>query len=220
MKKYLLQIDKEHAEVILKALHLYINIGTGDLEEIMHAFNWHDFNKGALKPWRMRFAEARDGLTRAQAIMGLSKPAHTDVTGKAHLILHGIAEGEVAIDEYQAKTLIRALDFYSRIGIGQFREIVIAFSWWKRDEQWVVHRDDVDRLIQEVQWNLTGMPYNASYGIASPETPEKAKIAYDIKQVIRHRLAWDREPKGGMTVDFDSPMKASEKDFPTIKEEK
>jgi hypothetical protein len=219
MKTYLLNINEDHAKVITRALQVFIDIGRGDLEEVMGAFDWHDYNKSALKPWRMRFAEARDAFIKAQEVMGLDL-SHTKTTGDAYLIIPLIDSGSVEISEKQARIIISALDFYSRIGIGQFREIVSAFSWWQRDEQWLNHRDEVERLIHDAQFNLTGMPFNASYGIFSPEVPESAKIAWDIQQVIRHRLAWDRNPKGGMTVDFDTPMKSSTKDFPTIEEKK
>jgi hypothetical protein len=220
MRIYLLKINDDHVRVITKALQAYIDIGCGDFEEVMGAFNWHDYNKNVLEPWRVRrLGKARYALVRAQEIMGLDL-SHTKETKDAYLIIPLISSGEIEINEEQAKIIINALDFYSRIGIGQFIEIVLAFSWWQCDEQWFNHRNEVERLIYDAQFNLTGMPFNASYGIFSPEVHENAKIAWDIQQVIRYRLAWDRNPKGGMTVDFDDPMRSSTKDFPIIEEKK
>ena len=45
------------------------------------------------------------------------------------------------------------------------------------------------------------------------------RIAWDIQQVIRHRIAWDRNPKGNITVDFDSPLKTSDEQLPIIEED-
>jgi len=114
------------------------------------------------------------------------------------------------------------LDFYSRIGIGQFEEIVhgsFIFDWGS-PVSWNNQYDQIRHLLDGVKFNLIGMPFNASLGICGPDTPERAKIAYDIQQVVRHRLAWDREPKGGYTVDFDKPMQCSNLELPKIKENK
>jgi len=64
-------------------------------------------------------------------------------------------------------------------------------------------------LLNVVRALVTGFPAGASYGIHSPEVDDRARQAYDIQQVIRHRLAWDRNPEGGITVNFDSPMRTS-----------
>jgi len=126
------------------------------------------------------------------------------------------------IDEDQAKVLIKALDLYSRIGLGQFQEIIYAFNWRK-----IVGREDFDlrygeakEHLNKAKFHLTLHPPNASLGIFCKETPEEAKMTWDIQQVVRHRLAWDKEPKGGWRVDFDNPMQSSQKQLPTIKEEK
>jgi len=43
------------------------------------------------------------------------------------------------------------------------------------------------------------------------------RIAWDLQQVIRHRLAWDRNPKGGIQVSFDDPLKSSREPLASIK---
>lgn len=49
------------------------------------------------------------------------------------------------------------------------------------------------------------------------ERPEDALIAHDIHDVIRHQLAWDRNPEGGFTVDFDKPYQESKEALPVFK---
>lgn len=39
---------------------------------------------------------------------------------------------------------------------------------------------------------------------------------WDIYQVARHRLAWDRKPEGGFTVAFDEPFQTSQYPLPII----
>lgn len=125
------------------------------------------------------------------------------------------------LNEEQARVLIKALDFYSRIGIGQFREIVsnFVFDWcsiFKHKEGYYKAMKLAEAHIDLAKKLLTKMPHNASLGISSPETPETAKVAYDLQQVIRHKVAWTNNPEGGHTVDFHEPMKVSEQELPTM----
>lgn len=39
-----------------------------------------------------------------------------------------------------------------------------------------------------------------------------------MNQVIRHRLAWDRNPKGGLQVFYDEPMSVSGKELACIQQ--
>lgn len=39
---------------------------------------------------------------------------------------------------------------------------------------------------------------------------------WDIYQVARYRLAWDRKPEGGFTVAFDEPFQTSQYPLPII----
>lgn len=116
------------------------------------------------------------------------------------------------LSEVQARTLVDALDFFSRIQIGQFEEVLSMARMGS-----IPHRDEVnlsariaeieeaEPLLREVKRLLTGHSPNASFGILSDKTPESAKVAYEIQRAIRHRLAWDRQPEGGIGVDFDDP---------------
>src|SRR4051794_26921334 len=94
----------------------------------------------------------------------------------------------------QGGVLISSLDLYSRILIGQIAE---ACQWWGERFRC--------ELIHSIKLRLTGFEPNTDWGIANPNTPDRAKIAHDIQKVVRHRLAWDRNPEGDITVDFDPP---------------
>ncbi|MNE89843.1 hypothetical protein D3C80_1872970 [compost metagenome] len=50
------------------------------------------------------------------------------------------------------------------------------------------------------------LPINAYYSIGSDKTPTECKIAYDLYQVLVHDISWFNEPKGGWTVNFQSPL--------------
>lgn len=103
----------------------------------------------------------------------------------------------------------RALDFYGRVGLGQFREVLRVPNPRTFDvtahQQAEVLLDVVRRLTMS---DLT--EGNSYHGIRSEKISDDFRVAYDVQQVIRHRLAWDRNPKGDFMVDFDEPYRTSE----------
>ena len=56
--------------------------------------------------------------------------------------------------------------------------------------------DAARKLLDEAKKVITGHDSNASFGIHSTEVSDKARIAYDIQQVIRHQLWKDESHKG------------------------
>jgi hypothetical protein len=62
---------------------------------------------------------------------------------------------------------------------------------------------------------LTGIGH--SYGIHSEKVSDNARVAFDLIQVIRNKIAWINNPKGDFFVDFDTPYKTSkEEDLATV----
>jgi len=57
---------------------------------------------------------------------------------------------------------------------------------------------------------------NETYGIHQKKVSDDARIAYDIHQVIRNKIAWEERPEGGMTSYFDKPFKISEEELPNL----
>jgi len=120
----------------------------------------------------------------------------------------------LTFNEEQADLLVRALDAYSRLCVGQFNTAVES-AWMHKILE--VDRKDVEYHCNQLKRIFTGINSpGASYGIYSKEIPDGARIAWDIQQVVRNRLAWDRNPQGGITVNFDTPMQASEQPLPVI----
>lgn len=115
---------------------------------------------------------------------------------------------KLGMSEKQARVINSALDVYSRLLCGQIEELGVLFM----DK---IMKSDINR--EELRNACAIMkkvifpdlhPY-AEYGIYSEEAPEKSKIAYDLFQVIRNYLAWDKQPLGGQTVDFYEPLKCA-----------
>lgn len=118
------------------------------------------------------------------------------------------------LTEAQVESISCALEFYERAGgMGQLGEVLDP--WRRRCRP--ANIEPARRALDEAQNLLTGLPFGASFGICSPEVPDEFRVAYDLHQVLRHRLAWDRYPQGGTNVVFDKPRQTGQEPLATIK---
>jgi len=127
------------------------------------------------------------------------------------------------LNEAQARTILNALDAYSRIGCGQFKIVqeVVSDNW--PDQRWK-GRDDADAGLSIAQVALFPElgSYHASYGIPNRKVPLEFRRAYDIKKHIQRPMAIAREPNPTFpTVDYDGAvLNVSDEPLPTVKVEK
>lgn len=125
----------------------------------------------------------------------------------------------LTITEEQANTLINALDLYQRIGMGQLEEIKhTAVPAPGHKYNWV----EVDQTMAILKLQLLGWPHiGTAHSILSPDLPDQFRVAWDIQQVVRHRLAYDGLKPGekpGIYVYFDEPRRTSKEPLPEIKQ--
>jgi len=123
------------------------------------------------------------------------------------------------ITKEQAEILVKALDLYSRIGIGQFEEILKHPTWQRRifsDKMSYTSLDEARYFLDNVRQIITGQRHG---GIGITVSEEHNRIAYDILQVIQHKLAWDDKPEGDTTVKFHEPMQRANHKMATIEKE-
>lgn len=123
----------------------------------------------------------------------------------------------LTVTEDHLRTLMRATEFFERIAMGQFREILdVADPHHKVPHE---ARETAEEHLMFARTRLMpelGSP-NASWSIHSHEVHDDARVCYDFLQVVRHRLAWDRHPEGGFQVSFDKPLRSSLRlDLPVI----
>ena len=127
---------------------------------------------------------------------------------------------QLSLTERQAQVLTEALDLFSRIGMGQLEEIAYVLrSYTKPSESSSLlssRLDELKRLAREASNVWMGSPFGCR-GISSEEIGDAFRVAWDLHQVIRYRLAWDRNPNGGLQVSFDTPMKYSQEPLAIIK---
>jgi hypothetical protein len=115
----------------------------------------------------------------------------------------------LTVTEDQLRLIQETLDFYFRIGIGQFNEIkdhptfynIIRKSLTDKDgkidyERYHAIRNNVDMMLVQPRNMLLNdytLDLNASFGIYNPEVDESCRVAYDLVQVIRHEF-WKANP--------------------------
>lgn len=113
--------------------------------------------------------------------------------------------------------VINALDLYSRIWIGQLLEIDNQMIWLKEKlyetgsaaKMTPFFLNIRSRILPESLRDI-GNTLHSSYGIFSKKIDRRARIAYDMQQVIRYVSAWYSHPDGGVSVDFRTPMQGEE----------
>jgi hypothetical protein len=121
------------------------------------------------------------------------------------------------MNEKQAQIIIHALDLYSRIGMGQLEEVVTILrqNINGSNKDTLGKLEEVGRLIREASSYWMGGA-GSYYGINSEQISDSFRIAWDLQQVVRYRLAWDRNPEGGIQVIFDDPIQTSKEPFALI----
>ena len=123
----------------------------------------------------------------------------------------------MTLKDSEIGTCISALDFYSRMYMGQYGEIDFELRQYRFDSefdnQYMFARKHIYTAIRNLvfrenkiaEWDLNG-----SLGIWSEDTDVRAKNAYDMQQVIRYHYAWCTNPDGGMGRNFDAPLLGGE----------
>ncbi len=113
---------------------------------------------------------------------------------------------QLTVTDEQVQVLLKALDVYSRVGCGQFERILEMFLGDPRRQKDV---PDCKLLFNRFKEQLLALTPDTSYSICSPDVPVDYRLAWDVLQVLRHHVAWRKQPEGGFTVNFDKPMNTS-----------
>jgi hypothetical protein len=123
----------------------------------------------------------------------------------------------LTVTDKQLRLIQQALEFYSRIGIGQLDEIKEHPTFYKylieqvKDvdgevdfQKYHLIRKQADNAFTQGRntlWNDFNRGTNGSWGIHNPNVDESCRVAYDLIQVIRHEF-WKSNPdRKNFTVD-------------------
>ena len=133
----------------------------------------------------------------------------------------------LTVTEKQLQLIQKSLDFYSRVGIGQFEEIKKHPTFEKhlhkefeidgKTDYTRYHavRDSADNVIfqaRNILYNDNSLGKNGSWGIYNPKVDESCREAFDLIQVIRHEF-WKSNPKrSNITVDSSVHLHCKDSD--------
>jgi hypothetical protein len=122
----------------------------------------------------------------------------------------------LTVGEEQARVLNAALELYSRVGMGQLGFILEHPEVQKRMSGLRETALECEDALDDVKKAIFGMASGQYHSIASGELAEETRSAWDLQQVIRHRLAWDRAGNPPLrdfatmcAVHFDQPTQSS-----------
>ena len=102
---------------------------------------------------------------------------------------------ELSISEKQAQVLSRALEIFARLG-----ELPLEVD--KRG--WHETLEEIGELLScHTKNNVDG--YRSSWSIHASQVSKDSQIAFDLHQVVRYRLAWDKAIADGIAKDEHSP---------------
>lgn len=131
------------------------------------------------------FASSKDEFSRADELL-----AHLSVAEDRVRTARGAV---VDLETPHAHALREALELLTRAHTGQMHILIEGRA--APAAQWTP-------ILYEIWLHRCA----ASLGILNPAVSEEARIAWDLAKVIRGHLAWEREPAGGLTADFDRPI--------------
>lgn len=114
-----------------------------------------------------------------------------------------------------------ACEVYARIGMWQHELVLDAIPTIDKPLGQKLRRlaSEVARCHKALRTRLGEYEY---YGITQDEVPDVCKIAYDVHQVVRHRLAWDQLRAEGKDrpdfplVVYDEPLHVGTEPLITI----
>ena len=122
----------------------------------------------------------------------------------------------------QIHILCQALESFTRLGIGQLETVLQDLGFHSFDqfqEVMTTINGDLEYLaaVQTIKKKIFDQPMNGSYSIHNERVGDNFKCSYDMWQVLRNRVAWDKNPSGGITSDYNEPNKLSTHELIKIK---
>lgn len=120
----------------------------------------------------------------------------------------------------QANVVLAALDLYSRLHMGQVDNVEMFYRLLGIKLNKTNQCRTVSQLCDDIKANVfPELSRDGFYGITSDKIHDDARVAWDLIQAMRRPIAWKQHPEGGMTVDFDAPLKTSGVDLAKVEVE-
>lgn len=202
-----LKLTEKQVNALIKA---YDNILLFENIEITKALTEHlqNFNK-----YNKNFdnntviEEIKKGEIEAQDLFYWEKTPEYFAIMKT--ISNKFKNNEFIFNEQEMYNIRNVTDLYSKMGQGQINSIRELYSNIKN-----VH---IGGFVSFT--NIFDKANKMFEIIPIKKVKEEYKINYDIHQVVRNYLAWQRKPEGGSHSDFKPPVKYSKEPLPYIHQE-
>lgn len=111
----------------------------------------------------------------------------------------------ISITEDQAQVIADACDLLARVHMGQLEAVRYALEYQIHDTEKMAL---FDAVLRGASAFIHPFGRSGSYGINSPEIHERARVAFDVYQVIKQRLLSDRgekNPRGFFPSSRETP---------------
>ena len=129
-------------------------------------------------------------------------PAHKENMTKTYTL---------TITEEQAKVIEHSTELLSRIMGGQWREVL---DWLplQKEIDWEEYHNDVNIMTAILSKHMIdGIDgWSSSFGVGSSKVHRYHDIAWDLHQVVRHKLSWEGAVERGVIENEDSPRNWTE----------
>lgn len=111
---------------------------------------------------------------------------------------------KITVTKKQAEVICAAVELITRLGIGQWREIM-EYLPLKRDYE--TYHEDLDIIGKFIsRHTIDGVDgWRSSLSIHYHKVDERSKVGLDLYQVLRHRLSWDKAVADGKVESLNSP---------------
>ena len=99
---------------------------------------------------------------------------------------------KITIDEEHISVLCKALDLFSRIGAGQFEELLKHSAWQEKMFSMPIgDKKEVEYFLSTIKKLVTGFEANASKSITNAH--KDSMIAYELFQILDFHLACEQK---------------------------
>ena len=117
----------------------------------------------------------------------------------------------------QARVIIKALDLLSRLHMGQMDEVELFYRWAGIPMNRPIPCEKVRQLCSMIKSQVfPELTSGGYYAISSSKISEEARVAYDLIQALRYPIAWEENPKGDITVNYDMPTQTAKCDLAKV----
>lgn len=208
--RYKLAIPQATKEAFLEALKKYNAMQKGDFRYLLTMRSLdtqgHRLDKASIKE-----ALQHRMFELAGAVFGPARklmwPAVSEYQAMVNNVRKHVITGyPESLSSDECRLMQDISEFYARLHVGQLTYALERLRGTSKGF-WLERRMDIADI--EKEWKRLLFKFDspgASLGVGSRQATHLKDILFSLHEVLRFRLAWDAYPKGGMTVDFGTPM--------------